>query len=92
MVTAATTRTNNPNGRPSNAQLGDRLERANLRIVVLSDEVTALHAERADVASEISALSRRIDLAIRADRPDIAMHVAGRLDALAASLSRRGAA
>ena len=79
-------------GRPTNSLLSDRLERANLRIVVLSDEVTALHAERSSLASEIAALSRRVDLAIRADRPDVAMHVAGRLEALAASLNRRGAA
>lgn len=58
----------------------------------LSDELSALHAEREALASEIGALSRRIDLAIRADRPDIALHVAGRLDALAHSLTRRSAA
>lgn len=55
-------------------------------------ELAALHHERADLASEISALSRRIQYAIHADRPDVALHVAGRLDALAASLTRRGAA
>jgi hypothetical protein len=62
------------------------------RIRDLEDELVALSSERVDLADEISALSRRIDLAIRADRPDVAMHVAGRLDALAASLSRRGTA
>lgn len=55
-------------------------------------ELAALHHERAAVASEIAALSARIELAIHADRPDVALHVAGRLDALAASLTRRGAA
>lgn len=62
------------------------------RIRDLEDELAALAAERTDLADEIGVLSRRIDLAIRADRPDVAMHVAGRLDALAASLTRRGAA
>jgi len=62
------------------------------RIRDLQDEVAALHSERDALGTEIEALSRRIDLAIRADRPDIAMHVAGRLEALAHSLIRRGAA
>ena len=58
----------------------------------LQDEVAALLSELYAVGSEIEALSRRIDLAIRADRADVAMHVAGRLEALAHSLQRRGAA
>lgn len=58
----------------------------------LIDEIRALRAERSEVAAELEALSRRIQLAIHAERPDIALHVAGRLDALAASLTRRGAA
>lgn len=62
------------------------------RIRDLENELAAVTAERSQLADEIGALSRRIDLAIRADRPDVAMHVAGRLDALAASLTRRGAA
>jgi hypothetical protein len=62
------------------------------RLRDLEDELAAVAAERSDLADEIEALSRRIDLAIRADRPDVAMHVAGRLDALAASLTRRNAA
>jgi hypothetical protein len=62
------------------------------RIRDLEDELAAVTAERSDLADEIEALARRIDLAIRADRPDVAMHVAGRLDALAHSLARRGAA
>jgi hypothetical protein len=88
----APARTNNPNGRPSNAQLADRLERSRLRNVLLAEELRALAVERQALGTEIGALSRRIDLAIRADRPDVAMHVAGRLDALASSLTRRGAA
>jgi hypothetical protein len=55
-------------------------------------ELAALAVERSDLASELLALSRRIQLAIHAERPDVALHVAGRLDALAASLTRRGAA
>ena len=56
------------------------------------DEITALVAERDLVGIEIEALSRRIEMAVHADRPDVAMHVAGRLEALAHSLRRRGAA
>lgn len=58
----------------------------------LVDELTALTDERAGLATEIEALGRRIVFAIGADRPDVALHVAGRLDALAASLTRRSAA
>lgn len=76
-------------GRPSNHQLTGRLERARLRNVSLRDELTALRAERAGLASEVGAMSARIVLAITADRPDVALHVAGRLDELAAQLARR---
>lgn len=62
------------------------------RIRDLEIEISAMGAEYVDLATELHALSRRIQLAIHADRPDVALHVAGRLDALAASLSRRGAA
>lgn len=91
-MTASIAPVRNVGGRPSNAQLGDRLERSRLRNVSLTDELRALRLERSDLASEIAALSSRIELAIHADRPDIALHVAGRLDALAASMTRRGAA
>jgi hypothetical protein len=79
-------------GRPSNVQLSDRLERSRMRNAILADENRALELERANVATEIRALSARVQLAIHSDRPDLALHVAGRLDALAASLTRRGAA
>lgn len=79
-------------GRPSNAQLTDRLERSRLRNVLLTEELRALHLERSDLGSEIEALSRRIEYAIGAGRDDVALHVAGRLEALAHSLQRRGAA
>jgi hypothetical protein len=62
------------------------------QIVDLELELIAMQVERTALASEMLALSRRIQLAIHADRPDVALHVAGRLDALAASLTRRGAA
>jgi hypothetical protein len=55
-------------------------------------ELAALAVERSDLATELLALSRRIQLAIHAERPDVALHVAGRLDALAATLTRRGIA
>jgi hypothetical protein len=84
--------TNNPSGRPSAAKLAERLERSRLRVTVLQDEIVAMAAEREDVATEVRALSARIQLAIHADRPDVALHVAGRLDALGRSLTRRGAA
>lgn len=93
MTTAlAPARTNNPNGRPSAAKLADRLERSRLRNVLLVEELRAVSREREQLADEIGALSRRIALELRLGRPDVAMHVAGRLDALAASLTRRGAA
>lgn len=60
------------------------------RIRDLEEEVVALTAERETVGTEVRALSARLQLAIRADRPDIGLHVAGRLDALAAALLRRG--
>lgn len=62
------------------------------RLLNLELEVIALEYERSEVATEIGALSRRIQFAIAAERPDVAMHVAGRLDALAASLTRRNVA
>lgn len=65
-------------------RLDRRTEADDLRL-----EIFALHAERADVGTEIAALSRRVALAVQADRPDVALHVAGRLEALAASLTRR---
>lgn len=62
------------------------------RLADLQDEITALRAERDGLGAEIEALSRRIQLAVWNQREDVALHVAGRLDALAASLRRRGAA
>lgn len=62
------------------------------RLRDLEDEVSALTAERTRNADEIEALARRMELAFHADRPDIALHVAGRLEALAHSMARRGAA
>lgn len=69
-----------------------RLPASLSRLRDLADEVRAQHAENADLADELTALSRRIELAFRADRPDVALSVAGRLDSLAASLRRRSAA
>lgn len=79
-------------GRPSSADLSSRLERSRLRAVVLQDEVTALTAELGIAGDEIEALSRRMEMAIMAGRDDVALHVAGRLEALAHSLQRRSAA
>lgn len=77
-------------GRPSAVALTDRLQRAQLRNSVLRDELAALHAERDGLAVEIRALSARLQLAITADAPLVALQVAGRLDALGVSLQRRG--
>lgn len=60
------------------------------RIRDLEDEVRALHAERASVGAEVRALSARIAIAVRADRPDLALQVAGRLQSLGDQLLRRG--
>lgn len=79
-------------GRPSNSVLSDRLERSRHVNTLLRIENRALRSELTEVGVEISALSSRTVMAIHADRPDVALHVAGRLDALAESLSRRGAA
>ena len=62
------------------------------RLRDLEDELRALTAERDQVADEIEALARRMELAFHADRPDVALHVAGRLEALAHSMARRSAA
>ena len=91
-MAALATATRSVGGRPSNALLTERLERSRLRVAVLQDEIAALAAARETVATEVRALSARIQLAIHADRPDVALHVAGRLDALGRSLTRRGIA
>lgn len=62
------------------------------RLVEAQLEISALHAERDRVGVELRALSARIQLAIHAEHPGIALHVAGRLDALGDSLIRRGEA
>ena len=62
------------------------------RIRDLEDELTALLAEGVAVADELAALAHRIELAIHAERDDIALHVAGRLASLAESWHRRGTA
>lgn len=77
-------------GRPSNAQLMDRLERQRILNAILREELVALEAERDDIADEIEALGRRMTFAVQAGRDDVALHVLGRLDALSASLRRRG--
>lgn len=62
------------------------------RIRDLEDEITALHAERVTTGTEVRALSARVAIAVRADRPDLALHVAGRLQTLGDQLLRRGIA
>lgn len=85
MATAPVIQVRRPSGRgaqPASVQ----------RLLDLADEIRARDAEYVDLADELEALSRRVQLAIHAGRPDVALHVAGRLDALAASLRRRSAA
>lgn len=79
-------------GRPTNTVLSDRLERARIRNDILAEELAAAQVERRRLATELAALSRQSALAARAERLDVAMHVAGRLSVLAATLERRGAA
>jgi hypothetical protein len=92
MVAERIARTNNPNGRPSNAVLNERLARAREVNGLIRTENRALLEELARIGSEIVALGRRVELAITADRPDVAMHVAGRLDDLGQACVRRGGA
>jgi hypothetical protein len=62
-------------GRPSNVVLIDRLAEAKSRNADLRDELTAC-------AQEMTALGRRIEFALMAGRPDVALHVAARLQVL----------
>lgn len=50
----------------------------------LRDELTA-------AGQEMEALGHRIEMAVMSDRPDLAMHVAGRLIALGGAYRERGA-
>lgn len=90
MAAPAAPRTNNPNGRPSAAKLADRLERSRLRNVLLVADARAHRTEIGILGAELVALARRIELAITAERPDVAYHVAGRLEVLGQACIRRG--
>lgn len=79
-------------GRPSAAKLAERLERARLRNVLLKDENRGLLVEVGRLGVELVALARRAELAIMADRPDVAIAVAGRLESLGEACKRRGGA
>jgi hypothetical protein len=85
MATAAVVPFVRPEGKGRQPAVVERLRDA-------EDEIAALTAERAAIGSEAQALSRRIELAIRSERPDVALHVAGRLWLLGQSLLRRGGA
>jgi hypothetical protein len=87
-----TPRTNNPNGRPSNALLQERLGRARQVNTVLRTENHSLLAEVARLGAELIAIGSRLDMALTADRPDLALHFAGRIDSLGRSCQRRGGA
>lgn len=90
VIAAAPQATNNPNGRPSNAVLLQR--NASLRDYneLLRTEIRQLLAEVGRVGTELVALSSRIDMALTADRPDVALHVAGRIGELGQACIRRG--
>lgn len=89
-LVAAPRRTNNPSGRPSNARLLER--NATLRDYneLLRTEIRQLLDEVGRVGVELVALSSRIDMALSADRPDVALHVAGRIEELGRACVRRG--
>lgn len=89
-IAAAPGRTNNPNGRPSNALLQERLERSREANGLIRTENRVLLDEVARLGAELVALASRIGMALTADRPDVAMHVAGRLDDLGQACIRRG--
>jgi hypothetical protein len=55
-----------PGGRPSNAQLQDRLERNRLRSVVLTDELTAHNLEALAFVDRAAPLARQLELALEA--------------------------
>lgn len=91
MAVAAIPRiSNNPHGRPSNAVLQGRLDRSREVNTLLRAENRSLLSEVARLGSELIAIGSRIELAYAAGRPDVAMHVAGRLDSLGRSCVRRG--
>lgn len=91
MAVAAVPRiSNNPNGRPSNAVLQGRLDRSREVNSLLRAENRSLLAEVARLGSELISIGSRIELAYTAGRPDVAMHVAGRLDSLGRACIRRG--
>jgi hypothetical protein len=77
-------------GRPSNAQLTGRLGRAREVNGLLRTENHSLLAEVARLGAELIAIGSRIDMALTADRPDLALHFAGRIDQLGRSCQRRG--
>lgn len=62
-------------GRPSNVVLIDRLAESKARNADLRDELTAC-------GQEMVALGRRVEFALMAGRPDVALHVAARLQVL----------
>lgn len=70
-------------GRPSNHELAARVDRQVRLLAAAREERVALRAECRALASEVRAAGRRIEYAIAADRPDVALHVAGALVALA---------
>lgn len=54
------------------------------------DEITALMAEARAFASEVRAVCRRLELAVIAERPDLALHMTAQLYLLAERQERRG--
>lgn len=70
-------------GRPSNSALSDSLDRARQVNVNLRDELRAERLEGRLFAEEVRAYASRIDLAVRADRPDLALHLGASIVALA---------
>lgn len=73
-------------GRPSATSLAESLELSRRINANLRDELRAERREGRVFAEEVRALASRIDLAVRADRLDLAQHIGG---ALAVTADRR---
>lgn len=82
-MTAAVLELPRRRGRPSNHELTARVDRQVRLLAAAREERSALRAECRALASEVRAAGRRVEYAIHAERPDVALHVAASLVALA---------
>ena len=92
-VAAAPLRTNNPNGRPSNAALVERNRRLVERNADLRGERRALLDEVAGLGRRLIALGTTLEYGYRDDRDDLVAFVRADVDRLGrACLRKAGAA